>query len=233
MTSCKVPGGISVERERLSAYLHSQSTGQGEYLDKLRREAEAEKVPIIRIEMESFLAVLLEMKKPGKILEAGTAVGYSSMVMARATEKFRTRIDTIEKDEERFAQAAGNIGASEWKDRICQMKGDVLEVFQRLSAENRKYDLIFMDAAKGQYIRYLPLALDLLETGGVLVSDNVLQDMTILDSHFALERRERTIHKRMRQYLYTLKHTEGLLTSIVPIGDGAAVTVKLKETKIQ
>lgn len=91
------------------------------------------------------------------------------------------------------------------------------------------YDMVFMDAAKGQYIHFLPEALRLLRTGGILVSDNVLQDGDIIESHYAVERRNRTIYKRMREYLYVLKHTQGLLTSIVPVGDGAAVTVKQQE----
>lgn len=225
MTSCE---GTSKE-ERLKAYLHSQSSGQGEFLDRIRREAEQAGVPVIRTEMESFLEAWLELKRPKRILEAGTAVGYSSMLMAKITAPYGCRIDTVEKDEERFRQAEKNIDASPWKDRICRIKGDVMDVFEGLAASNERYDFLFMDAAKGQYIRYLPDGLKLLEKGGVLVSDNVLQDMTILDSRFALERRERTIHKRMRDYLYILKHTDGLLTTIVPIGDGAAVTIKRKE----
>lgn len=218
-----------MEQERLSAYLHSLSRGQGEYLDSIRREAERDQVPIIRIEMESFLSVFLDLMKPEAILEAGAAVGYSSMFMARQTESLGSRIDTIERDEARIAAAKKNIGASPWTERIHLIRGDVLEVFRMFCREGRKYDLIFMDAAKGQYIRYLPLALKLLRKGGILISDNVLQDMTILDSRFALERRERTIHKRMRDYLYILKHTDGLLTTVVPIGDGAAVTVMQRD----
>ena len=119
--------------------------------------------------------------------------------------------------------------ASPWENRIHPIHGDVQDVFHSLVKEGKKYDFIFMDAAKGQYIRYLPDAAALLRTGGVLVSDNVLQDMTILDSHFALERRERTIHKRMRDYLYELTHHPGLLTTVVPIGDGAAVTIRKED----
>lgn len=215
-----------MESERLQTYLSSLSPGQGAYLDKVRREAEQAGVPVIRLSMENFLQTFLELEKPQAILEAGTAVGYSSMLMARFSEDWDGRIDTVEKDQERILQAKKNIGASPYKDRIRLIPGDVLEVFNRLADEGKTYDFIFMDAAKGQYIRYLASALQLLRQGGLLISDNVLQDMTILDSRFALERRERTIHKRMRDYLYVLTHTDGLLTSIVPIGDGAAVTVK-------
>lgn len=218
-----------MEQERISAYLHSLSSGQEEYLDLVREQAQKDKIPVIRVEMESFLAVFLNLKKPRRILEAGAAVGYSAMVMARQTAEFGCRIDTIEKDPDRITAFERNVSRSPWKDRIRLICGDVLEIFGRLSEQGGKYDLIFMDAAKGQYIHYLPYALELLEKGGILISDNVLQDMTVLDSRFALERRERTIHRRMRDYLYVLKHTEGLLTTIVPIGDGAAVTVKMAD----
>lgn len=221
-------GGGSLQ-ERISAYLHSLSCGQGAYLDSIRQKAEAGGVPIIRIEMESFLASFLELVKPAAILEAGTAVGYSSMLMAKLTEISGCRIDTVEKDDSRFREACDNISASPWKNRIHPIHGDVQDVFHSLVTEGKKYDFIFMDAAKGQYIHYLPDAAALLRTGGVLVSDNVLQDMTILDSHFALERRERTIHKRMRDYLYELTHHPGLLTTVVPIGDGAAVTIRKED----
>jgi predicted O-methyltransferase YrrM len=110
--------------------------------------------------------------------------------------------------------------------RITLLEGDALAIMETLT---ESYDLIFMDAAKGQYIHFLPQALRLLRRGGVLISDNVLQDGDIIESHYAVERRNRTIYKRMREYLYVLKHTEGLLTSIVPVGDGAAVTVKQQE----
>ena len=216
-------------QERISAYLHSLSCGQGAYLDSIRQQAEAGGVPIIRIEMESFLASFLELVKPVSILEAGTAVGYSSMLMAKLTEMSGARIDTVEKDDSRYREACANINVSPWENRIHPIHGDVQDVFHSLVKEGKKYDFIFMDAAKGQYIRYLPDAAALLRIGGVLVSDNVLQDMTILDSHFALERRERTIHKRMRDYLYELTHHPGLLTTVVPIGDGAAVTIRKED----
>ena len=103
------------------------------------------------------------------------------------------------------------------------MEGDALEILKGLEG---KYDFIFMDAAKAQYINYMPEVLRLLEKGGVLISDNVLQDGDIIESRFAVERRNRTIHSRMREYLYRLKHEEQLLTSIIPLGDGVAISTK-------
>ncbi len=212
-------------QERMAVYINSLDTGNGTFLDELERDALQHEVPIIRQDMQSFLKVLLAIHRPKRILEVGTAVGFSALLMAANTEEDCT-ITTIEKYEKRIPEARKNFSAAGMEERITLLEGDALEVMQTLDGP---YDLIFMDAAKGQYIHFLPEALRLLRKGGILISDNVLQDGDIIESHYAVERRNRTIYKRMREYLYVLKHTEGLLTSIVPTGDGAAVTVKQRE----
>lgn len=209
----------------MSVYLNSLDNGNGRFLDELEREAIAQEVPIIRPGMQSFLKTLLAYGKPQRILEVGTAIGFSAILMA-ANSGPDCRITTIEKYEKRIPLAKANFAASGYGDRITFLEGDALEVMKGLQ---EPYDMIFMDAAKGQYIHFLPEALRLLKTGGVLISDNVLQDGDIIESHYAVERRNRTIYKRMREYLHVLKHTEGLVTSVLPVGDGAAVTVKMKE----
>ena len=103
------------------------------------------------------------------------------------------------------------------------MEGDALDILERL---DETYDFIFMDAAKAQYIKFFPEIMRLLKTGGILISDNVLQDGDIIESRFAVSRRNRTIHSRMREYLYVLKHNEQLSTAIIPIGDGVTVSTK-------
>ena len=213
-------------QERMAVYINSLDTGNGKFLDDLEREAMRDQVPIIRQDMQSFLKVLLALHKPARILEVGTAVGFSALLMA-ANTPCDCRITTIEKYEKRIPQARKNFASSGMGDRITLLEGDALAVMKSLT---EPFDFIFMDAAKGQYIHFLPEALRLLVKGGVLVSDNVLQDGDIIESHYAVERRNRTIYKRMREYLYVLKHTEGLLTSVVPVGDGAAVTVKQKDS---
>ena len=202
--------------ERMSVYINSLDVGNGAFLDELEQEALRDDVPIIRQDMQSFLKV--------QILEVGTAVGFSALLMAANTEM--CHITTIEKYEKRIPVAKENFQKSGMGHRITLLEGDALAIMQELTGT---YDMIFMDAAKGQYIHFLPDALRLLRTGGILISDNVLQDGDIIESHYAVERRNRTIYRRMREYLYVLKHTDGLLTSIVPVGDGAAVTVKQKE----
>lgn len=212
--------------ERIITFINSFETQNSEILEMIEKEALASRVPIIRKEMQSFLKVLLTLTKPKKVLEVGTAVGFSALLMSEYTPA-DCRITTIENYEKRIPVAKENFLRAGQQDRIILLEGDAAEVLKKLK-EN--YDFIFMDAAKGQYIHYLPEVLRLLAKDGVLVSDNVMQDGEIIESRFAVERRNRTIHARMREYLYELKHREELLTTILPLGDGVAVSVR-KEKK--
>ena len=209
--------------ERMISYLHSLERKNSEILEKIEEEALASYVPIIRKEMQSFLKVLLLIKKPARILEVGTAVGFSAILMSEYMPE-NGHITTIEKYEKRIPIARENFRRAGKENCITLLEGDALELMKELSGP---YDLIFMDAAKGQYINYMPEAIRLLSEEGVLVSDNVLQDGDIIESRFAVERRNRTIHSRMREYLYELKHDERLETAIIPLGDGVAVSRKL------
>lgn len=208
--------------ERIVTFINSLDTRNSELLETIEAEARAADVPIIRREMQSFLKVLLMMKKPKHILEVGTAVGFSALLMSTAVEE-DCRITTIENYEKRIPIARGNFRRAGKEEQITLIEGDAAEVMKTLDGP---YDFIFMDAAKGQYIHYLPSVLRLLAEGGCLVSDNVMQDGDVIESRFAVERRNRTIHARMRDYLYELKHNEELVTSIIPLGDGVAVSVK-------
>lgn len=211
-----------MEEERLKVFLHSLDSPNAPYLNKIEKEARRDKVPIIRQDMQSFLQVFLELKKPGRILEVGTATGFSALLMASYTPA-QCRITTIEKYDKRIVEARKNFASCPGGERITLLEGDAEEILKQLGGT---YDFVFMDAAKGQYIHFLPDILRLLPEGGVLISDNVLQEGDILESHYAVERRNRTIYKRMRDYLYTLKHHPDLITSVLPVGDGAAVSVK-------
>ena len=210
--------------ERMVTYINSLDTGSGQFLDQLELQAKKDRVPIIRREMQSFLKVLLQIKKPTKILEVGTAVGFSALLMAKYTPE-DTRIVTIEKYEKRIPVAKANFQAAGMDHRITLLEGDALEILREMEDS---FDFIFMDAAKGQYIHFYPEVMRLLAPEGILVSDNVLQEGDLIESHFAVDRRNRTIYKRMREYLYVLKHDERLETSILPVGDGAAVSYKMK-----
>ena len=213
-----------IVNERMIAYINSLDMGNTPLLDKIEQEALNAFVPIVRREMQSFLKVLLAVRRPIRILEVGTAVGFSALLFCEYAPE-GAQITTIEKYEKRIPVARENFRRGGKEAQITLLEGDAAEI---LSSLTETYDFIFMDAAKGQYIHFLPDVMRLLEVGGVLVSDNVLQDGDIIESHYVVERRNRTIYKRMREYLYELKHDERLITSIVPIGDWATVSVRIK-----
>ena len=208
--------------ERLVTYINSLDAGNTAMLDQIEREATADYVPIIRKEMQSFLKFLLAMKKPARILEVGTAVGFSAILMAEY-DPVPCQITTIENYEKRIPIARENFKRAGKEAQIALLEGDAAEVLKTLEDP---YDFIFMDAAKGQYIHFLPEILRLLAKDGVLVSDNVLQDGDVIESRFAGTRRNRTIHKRMREYLYTLTHSEELVTAVLPVGDGITLSTR-------
>ena len=210
--------------ERLTTYINSLDTGNTEFLEQLERYAHETYVPVIRREMQSFLKVLLAIKKPMKILEVGTAIGFSTLLMCEYGPA-GCQITTIENYQKRIPIARENFKKSGYENQITLLEGDAKDILKELE---ESFDLIFMDAAKAQYIHFLPDVLRLLRTDGVLVSDNVLQDGDILESRYLVERRNRTIHKRMREYLYTLKHHPQLVTAVLPVGDGITVSSKIQ-----
>lgn len=209
-----------IVEERLVTFINSLDQGNTHILDTIEKEALDSYVPVIRKEMQSFLKFLLALKKPKKILEVGTAVGFSSILMAEYSPQ-DCKIVTIENYVKRIGTARDNFRRAGKEGQITLLEGDAAEILPTLQDS---YDLIFMDAAKGQYIHFLPQLLRLLAEDGVLVSDNVLQDGDIIQSHFAVERRNRTIYKRMREYLYELTHHSRLVTAVLPVGDGITVS---------
>lgn len=208
--------------ERIATYICSLETPESEIIETIEQEALSARIPIIRKETQSFLKTLLLIKKPLHVLEVGTAVGFSALLMSEYMPE-NGHITTIENYEKRIPVARENFKRAGREERIVLIEGDALQVMQSLSGT---YDFIFMDAAKGQYLNYLPEAVRLLAPEGILVSDNILQDGDVIESRFAVERRNRTIHSRMREYLYELKHRQDLQTSILPLGDGVAVSIK-------
>ncbi len=214
-----------VTEERIATFIHSLDEGNTPFLDELERYALEKGVPVIRPQVQSLLKLLLAAKKPAAILEVGTAIGFSALLMSEYGPK-DCRITTIEKYEKRILEARENFKRANAGERIPLLEGDAFELLGKLAGP---YDLIFMDAAKGQYIHFLPDVLRLLAAGGLLVSDNVLQDGEILESRYAVTRRNRTIHSRMREYLYELKHDDRLQTDILPIGDGVTISVRKQE----
>ena len=212
-----------IVNERVIAYINSLDTGNTGFLCELEKYATDNFIPIIRKETQNLLKFFVSLTKPAKILEAGTAIGFSAILMCQAAPKF-CKITTMENYEKRIPIALDNIKKSGYEDRINLIQGDAVETMKAL---NDEYDLIFIDSAKGQYINMLPDAIRLLKKGGLLISDNVMQDGEIIESRYAVTRRNRTIHSRMRDYLFELTHNDKLVTSILPIGDGVTVSTKL------
>ncbi len=211
-----------ISEERISTFINSLDAGNAIYLDELEREALENRVPIIRKDSQSLIKFFLTLNHPKKILEVGCAVGFSALLMAEYSDA-DTKITTIEKFDKRIAEAKNNFNKYDKNNKITLLEGDALEILAQL---DEQYDFIFMDAAKGQYINFLPDCKRLLKTGSILISDNVLQDGDVFESRYAVTRRNRTIHERMRDYLYTLKHDEELESVILNVGDGMAISVK-------
>lgn len=215
---------MAITEERVSTFINSFDSGNTPFLRELEQFALKTNVPVIRPQMQSFLKLLLAMKEPKEILEVGTAIGFSALLMSEYGPK-DCHITTIEKYEKRIPLAKENFKKAGREEKITLLEGDAAGILKGLKGP---YDFIFMDAAKGQYIHFLPDILKLMPEGGLLVSDNVLQEGDVMESRFAVTRRDRTIHSRMREYLYELKHHKQLLTDILPIGDGVTVSVKRK-----
>lgn len=215
-----------IVNERIVSYINSLNADNEGVLAEIENEAKAAGVPVIRKEMENFLKVMLAVKKPAGILEVGAAVGYSSILMSMNVDS-DCHITTIENYDIRIEQARHNIARAGKESQITLLEGDALNILKDLPSQ--EYDFVFMDAAKAQYINFLPEVLRVMKTSAVLISDNVLQEGSIAESRYAVTRRDRTIHARMREYMYELTHMNELITSIVPIGDGITMSVKRME----
>ena len=211
-----------IVNERVVSYINSLDRGNSDICNIIEKEAIEDQVPIIRKEMGNLLKVLLKLKQPKSILEVGTAVGYSSILMSENMPE-NCHITTIENYDKRIPVAKNNFIRAGVIDKITLIEGDAADVLKTLDGP---YDFIFMDAAKGQYINYFPDIMRILKKGGLLISDNILQEGELVESRYVVTRRDRTIHTRIREYVYELTHNDELVTSIVPIGDGITLSVK-------
>lgn len=196
---------------------------RGEFLTELRRKSALEEsyAPIVQKSTEQLIVTLLNLIKPKRVLEVGTAVGYSAILMADNLPEDST-IVTIERYKKHADIAVDNVFASGYEKKIKVIEGEAAEVLHWLDGS---FDFIFLDAAKGQYIEFLPDILRLLKSGGVILSDNILYHGMVEDEE-KIERRKITIVKRLHMYLEEIMSNEVLTTSIIPIGDGVALSVK-------
>ncbi|MCR5225652.1 MAG: O-methyltransferase [Eubacterium sp.] len=216
-----------MDYSRIRDFIISYTRDDEGLLEEIYDKAIADEVPIIRRETRDFLRVLLRIIKPETILEVGTAVGYSTLVMAETLSDVlgdsHWYIDTCELDESRIEEATKNFAKSSFDEKISLLKGDAAETLKRIYGKT--YDFIFIDAAKAQYMTYLEEAIRLSHKDTVIVTDNILAEGDVLESHFLVEKRDRTIHDRMREYLSYVKNDSRLETSILSVGDGLALSI--------
>ncbi|MDI9515240.1 MAG: O-methyltransferase [Clostridiaceae bacterium] len=188
---------------------------------ELEEYAAINHIPIIPPETAALLRIMVKIQRPARILEVGTAIGYSALIMAAAS-KGKFHIDTIEILEETASLAERNIQRSGFGSNIRVLRGDAFEILQCLTTP---YDMIFLDASKGQYPEYLPECLRLIREGGVILSDNVLyRGLVAQKGH--VDHKHRTIAVRLGEYLDSLCKNPLLDTAIIPIGDGLAVSYR-------
>ena len=210
-----------ITNPKILEYLDIISPVNSEPVEKVREKARENYIPIIKRDTENLLKFVLKMQNPKSILEIGCAVGYSAIIMLENSD---ADIVTVEKMTERVEEAKKNIKYANLEDRAKIIEGDAGEILERLVNENKKFDFIFMDAAKAQYITWLPTVKALLKDKGIIFSDNCLQEGDLLESSFAIRKRDKTIHKRMRDYIYLLLHDEDLESWIFSIGDGVLLS---------
>lgn len=215
-----------MEQERMEVFLGKYREELPQYIVELERQALASEVPVIRRGTRDVLRYLLRTEQPGQVLEVGTAIGYSALCMKEFLPS-ASLITTIEKVEMRLAEAKKNLHRYDPEGRISLLEGEAAKILRQLAEQGKSFDFIFMDAAKGQYLHFLPDVLQLLAENGTLVSDNILHEGDVLQSRYAVTRRDRTIHGRMREYLQVLMDTEELETICLPIGDGMTISRKM------
>lgn len=191
------------------------------FLLALEKEAKEAYIPIVKPEVGQFLSIMVKAAKPKRILEIGTAIGYSTIWMVRAADD-DTEIVTIEIKEEMYQQAARNFKNIAVDQQINQKLGDALEIIPYL---RREFDFVFIDAAKSQYLNYLEMVLELLPKGGIIVADNILYHGYV-EQEAPIKRKRRAIVNTLKEYIDLVKIHPMLDTSILTIGDGLALSIR-------
>ena len=204
--------------------LHSEPSSP--ILSEIEKQIATEKEtwPIIKPEVADFMRVQLSLIQPSTILEIGTAVGYSSILMSEHLKE-GGKITTLERFPYMLEIASKNIKRAGLEDTIEIIEGDAADTL--LTLPDAYYDVVFMDCAKGQYINFLPECIRVLKPGGLLITDNVLHKGSVAKSRYLIERRQRTTHSRLRDFLWTIMHSDQLVSTVMPLGDGVALSYKI------
>lgn len=218
----------ALDEQRIETFLDLYRQPVPAHIQKLEGQAKRDGVPVIRRGTRDVLRYLLKTRRPRHVLEIGTAIGYSSLFMKTCLPR-TSRITTVEKVKMRIHEAKKNLAEYDPEGQIRLLEGEAADVLQTLAANGERFDFVFMDAAKGQYLNFFPHVMPLMNPGAVLVSDNIFHDGDVLQSRFAVTRRDRTIHERMREYLCVLTGHEQLETICLPVSDGMAVSAYCPE----
>ena len=211
----------SINKEYITTYIRDIIPERKGQLKELENYAKQLNIPIVEPEVGQLLIFLLKLHKPKEILEVGTAIGYSALLMAESLQG-QCNITTMERNPEMIVQATENFKQSLYDKKINIIQGDARENFPYLT---KAYDMIFLDAAKGQYMEFLEYSMDLLKPGGIIVSDNVLYKGMVASDDLVV-RRKRTIVNRLREYLEYINNIDGYTSTVLPLGDGVALTYK-------
>ena len=211
----------NINEEYIEKYIRSIIPKREDYLSTMEAYAQENHVPIIEPEVAQLLKVLLKWNNPKNILEVGTAIGYSALIMALSTSE-DCQITTIERRADMVELAQENIVQTAFKDKIRIIEGDAIDILPNLNSE---YDFIFLDAAKGQYMEFFNYCIKFLKPGGMIVSDNVLFKGMVATDTLVL-RRKKTIVKRLRAFLEHINNLQGYTSCVLPVGDGVALTYR-------
>ncbi|KYD10934.1 O-methyltransferase [Heyndrickxia sporothermodurans] len=209
-------------KDEIHSYIESLIKERDPLFKEMEQFAIQHNVPIMELAGIEVLLQLLNMQRPARILEIGTAIGYSAMRMAAALPE--AEIVTIERDNERYEQAVLNISKSEYQHQINILKGDALEIVNEVK-DFGSFDAIFIDAAKGQYMRFFELYTPFLSKNGYVYTDNVLFKGLVVNDHIE-NKRIRNLVKKIKSYNEWLMNHEQYSTTIIPVGDGLAISRK-------
>lgn len=215
----------NINRDYIQTYIQGLIKNESDKLEKFRNECIERHLPIIQRETAQLIKVLLLMHNPKSILEVGTNVGFSSIYMCTALDR-KVKVLSIEKSEEYYQEALSNIRTFECEDNISVINSDASEALDMIINTNEKFDIAFIDAAKSHYTEFLNKIIAMMNPGGLIISDNVLYKGLIANDEL-VTKRKRTIVRNMREYLEYISTDDKFETSIIPIGDGLALT-KLK-----
>lgn len=209
-------------KERFDVFLQTIEEPLPAALEALKQECLASDIPIIGSGVQRLLMTLMELAGPARILELGSAYGFSALLMAHFDHKLNELI-TVENNATNYIKAKQNIENSDFSDKITLLNQDAEKAVTDLAGT---FDFCFMDASKGQYAKIWPILRDKVKPGGIVLTDDILHPVNILESRFAIRRRDRTTHKRMREFLKAQMQDDAFVASCLHIDDGITLLVK-------